>query len=107
MLSMCTSCIPDVCTQIPTRSYTVVVRRANEVLHVTTGVAPMVHIRVSAGSFILFFALVVQVPPAPPDPRPRGSVAAYMVSVGLEGPHFCFFVWMLQVQSEGGSNGQG
>ena len=77
---------------MPTRPYTVVVRRANEVLYVAAGVAPLVRIRFSADNFLLFFALVVQVLPAPPDPRPRGSVAAYMVC-GFRGPSILFLVW--------------
>ena len=89
VLSMCPSSIPDVCTQMPTRPYTVVVRRADEVLYVAAGVAPLVRIRFSADSFLLFFAVVVQVLPAPSDPRPRGSVAAYMVCVGFADLYLC------------------
>ena len=89
--------LTPVCTQMPTRPYTVVVRRADEVLYAAAGVAPLVCIRFSADNFLLFFAVVAQVLPAPSDPRPRGSVAAYMVCVGFADLYFCFFVWMVQV----------
>ena len=40
-------------------------------------------------TIFLFFAVVAQVLPAPSDPRPRGSVVAYMVCVGFADLYFC------------------
>ena len=54
------------------------------VLHVSAGVAPVVCIFFFGAEHLdLFFALVVQVVLAPPDPPPRGSVAVFLVCVAF------------------------
>ena len=67
---------------MPTRPYTVVVQRDNDVLYVAAEVASSVRIPFSADNFLLFFALVVQV---------WHVHAAYMVCVcGFRGPLLLF-----------------
>ena len=76
------------CVHQMTTRYTMVVRCVTTtgplVLHVSAGVAPVVCICFFvAEHFDLFFALVVQVVLAPPDPPPRGSVAVFLVCVAF------------------------
>ena len=74
------------CVHQMTTRYAMVVRRVTTtgplVLHVSAGVAPAVCIFV-ARHFDLFFALVVQVVLAPPDPPPRGSVAVILACIAF------------------------
>ena len=87
MVSMCCPFIPDVCT-----SDDDTLRDGRAVCHdhwpacasrfrrcCLCGVYPLF----VAKHFDLFFALVVQVVLAPPDPPPRGSVAVFLVCIAF------------------------
>ena len=92
MVSMCSSSIPDVCTSDDDTLHD---GRAACHDHWSACASRFrrccpcgVYLFFVAEHFDLFFALVVQVVLAPPDPPPRGSVAVFLVCVAFRGVFF-------------------